>query len=69
MLRVVEKGNELSIIDGRKNRFVDVPRKYLIASPRFELELSGFMRTGIEIDDRLFRKTRSINGFVNLVRL
>lgn len=52
----VEKSNDRLSMKGGENRFVDVPRKYLIAAPRLELELSRFMRAGIEIDDRLFRK-------------
>lgn len=55
-LGVSKKSNDRLSMKGGKNRFVDVPRKYLIAAPRLELELSGFMRAGIEIDDRLFRK-------------
>lgn len=55
-LGVSKKSNDRLSMKGGENRFVDVPRKYLIAAPRLELELSGFMRAGIEIDDRLFRK-------------
>lgn len=55
-LGVSKKSNDRLSMKGGENRFVDVPRKYLIAAPRLELELSRFMRAGIEIDDRLFRK-------------
>lgn len=43
-LGVSKKSNDRLSMKGGENRFVDVPRKYLIAAPRLELELSGFMR-------------------------